>query len=106
LQRRLIGRAFWDEVPAPVTAITELPIAANPLPPRATNEQRPPDKARSPAQSRRRIMTRAKILLIAASCAVTIATASPALALNPQPLPPGRTASTHVFCANGNYTHR
>jgi hypothetical protein len=51
-------------------------------------------------------MTRAKILLIAASCAVTVATASPALALNPQPLPPGRTASTHFFCANGNYTHR
>jgi hypothetical protein len=53
------------------------------------------------------MMTRAKILLIAASCAVTIATASPALALNPQPLPPGRTAApTHVFCANGNHMHR
>ena len=50
-------------------------------------------------------MTRAKILLIAAGCAVTIATASPAFALNPQPLPPGRTAA-HVFCANGNHIHR
>jgi hypothetical protein len=51
-------------------------------------------------------MTRAKILLIAASCAVTLATASPALALNPQPLPPGRTASTHVFCVSGTHMHR
>jgi len=51
-------------------------------------------------------MTRAKILLLAASCAVTIATAGPALALNPQPLPPGRTAPTHIFCATGNHMHR
>ncbi len=51
-------------------------------------------------------MTRAKILLIAAGCAATVATASPARALNPQPLPPGRTAPTHVFCASGNHMHR
>ena len=38
-------------------------------------------------------MTRIKILLLAATCAVTVAAASPALALNPQPLPPGRTAT-------------
>jgi hypothetical protein len=88
-----------------VTTVTERRIAPKRIAAGATNNQRPPGNPQS-AQSRRRIMTRAKILLIAASCAVTIATASPALALNPQPLPPGRTASTHVFCANGNYTHR
>ena len=52
-------------------------------------------------------MTRAKFLLLSACCALAIATASPALALNPHPLPPGRTAApTHVFCANGNHMHR
>jgi hypothetical protein len=52
-------------------------------------------------------MTRAKILLLSATCALAIASASPAFALNPQPLPPGRTAvPTHVFCANGNHFHR
>jgi hypothetical protein len=52
-------------------------------------------------------MTRTKMLLLAASCAVTLSIASPALALNPQPLPPGRTAApTHVFCANGEHIRR
>ncbi len=34
-------------------------------------------------------MTRAKILLISATCAFAIAAGTPAFALNPQPLPPG-----------------
>jgi hypothetical protein len=52
-------------------------------------------------------MTRIKILLLAGTCAVTVAATSPALALNPQPLPPGRTATpTHVYCANGNHFQR
>jgi hypothetical protein len=34
-------------------------------------------------------MTRAKVLLISATCAFAVAAGTPALALNPQPLPPG-----------------
>jgi hypothetical protein len=52
-------------------------------------------------------MTRVKILLLTATCALAIASATPAFALNPQPLPPGRTtAPTHIFCANGNHILR
>jgi hypothetical protein len=59
-------------------------------------------------------MSRTKLLLIAASCATAIATATPALALNPQPLPPGRAAyqavaAGHqgtVFCASGTHHGR
>jgi hypothetical protein len=51
-------------------------------------------------------MTRAKLLLLSATIAVVAASASPAFALNPQPLPPGRTASAHIFCASGNHFHR
>jgi hypothetical protein len=47
-------------------------------------------------------MARTKIILLAAVGALTITAASPALALNPQPLPPGR-APTPVFCANGHH---
>ena len=52
-------------------------------------------------------MTRKKLILVAGTCAVAVAIGSPAYALNPQPLPPGRTAApSHVFCATGNHFHR
>ena len=52
-------------------------------------------------------MTRSKILLLSATFALAVASATPAFALNPQPLPPGRTAApTHIFCANGNHILR
>jgi hypothetical protein len=35
------------------------------------------------------IMTRAKYLLLTTACALAVAFGTPALALNPQPLPPG-----------------
>ncbi len=54
-------------------------------------------------------MTRAKLLLLI--CALTVTIGTPAFALNPQPLPPGRAINTnghtnHVFCANGNHYGR
>ena len=52
-------------------------------------------------------MTRTKLALLSAAFAVAIASATPALALNPQPLPPGRTAApSHIACANGGHFHR
>jgi hypothetical protein len=60
-----------------------------------------------PPHFRRRIMTRKKLILVAGTCAVAVAIGSPAYALNPQPLPPGRTATpTHVFYATGTHFHR
>jgi hypothetical protein len=51
-------------------------------------------------------MTRKKLILVAGTCAVAVAIGSPAFALNPQPLPPGHAAPTHIFCANGNHFRR
>jgi len=52
-------------------------------------------------------MTRTKFLLLSATITLAVAFGSPAFALNPQPLPPGRTAApTHIFCVNGNHFHR
>lgn len=56
-------------------------------------------------------MTRAKILLLSATCALAVAFGSPAFALNPQPLPPGikthinipAVQTTNVQCANGQH---
>jgi hypothetical protein len=49
-------------------------------------------------------MTRKKLILVAGTCAMAVAIGSPAYALNPQPLPPGRTATpAHIYCANGNH---
>jgi hypothetical protein len=41
-------------------------------------------------------MTRTKILLLSAACALTVAFGSPAFALNPQPLPPGIMAHINI----------
>jgi len=52
-------------------------------------------------------MTRKKLILVAGTCAMTVAIGSPAYALNPQPLPPGRMAApAHVFHANVFYANR
>ena len=56
-------------------------------------------------------MTRAKYILLSAACAVPVAAATPALALTPQPLPPGYHSSAHgqpagFNCANGNHIRR
>ncbi|HEX4042111.1 MAG TPA: hypothetical protein VHY10_10450 [Xanthobacteraceae bacterium] len=51
-------------------------------------------------------MTRSKIALLSAAFAVAVASATPALALNPQPLPPGHSAPTHIACANGSHARR
>jgi len=67
-----------------------------------------------PAKSRRPPRTRAKILLVSATCALTItltiALGGPAFALNPQPLPPMKVhvtipavQKTSVQCANGKH---
>jgi hypothetical protein len=50
-------------------------------------------------------MTRKKLILVT-GCALAVAIGSPAYALNPQPLPPGYAAHTHVFCVSGNHAHR
>jgi hypothetical protein len=41
-------------------------------------------------------MTRTKILLLSAACALTVAFGTPAFALNPQPLPPGIAAHINI----------
>lgn len=51
-------------------------------------------------------MTRAKILLLSATVGLAVALGTPAFALNPQPLPPGHAAPTHVACANGQHFRR
>jgi hypothetical protein len=52
-------------------------------------------------------MTRKKLILVAGTCAMAVAIGSPAYALNPQPLPPGRTAAPiHVVYATGSHFHR
>ena len=52
-------------------------------------------------------MTRTKIALLSVACALTVAISTSAFALNPQPLPPGRTAvPAHIACANGSHFHR
>jgi len=66
---------------------------------------------RRPDEIKERIMTRTKLFLLAATCAVTVAFGSPAFALNPQPLPPGRaiTATGHpttFTCVSGNHRGR
>ena len=55
-------------------------------------------------------MLRAKLMLIPAICAVAFTFGTPAMALNPQPLPPGfkQPTSIHasrfqVFAANGQH---
>jgi hypothetical protein len=56
------------------------------------------------------IMPRAKLILIPAICAVAFAFGTPAMALNPQPLPPGfkqpttfHASRTQVYACNGQH---
>jgi hypothetical protein len=56
------------------------------------------------------IMSRTKLLLVPAICALAVTFGGPALALNPQPLPPGfkapptfHGARTQIFCASGQH---
>jgi hypothetical protein len=56
-------------------------------------------------------MTRAKILLLTAACALTVAFGTPAFALNPQPLPPGIVTHINIHpvsqaCVNGKHFGR
>ncbi|MFZ3360925.1 MAG: hypothetical protein WCA56_06685 [Xanthobacteraceae bacterium] len=52
-------------------------------------------------------MTRTRLALLTAACALTVAFTTSAFALNPQPLPPGRTAAaTHIASTNGGHFHR
>jgi hypothetical protein len=55
-------------------------------------------------------MLRAKLMLIPAICAVAFALATPAMALNPQPLPPGfkhpttfHASRVQVYAATGQH---
>jgi hypothetical protein len=56
------------------------------------------------------IMLRAKLILIPAICAVAFAFGTPAMALNPQPLPPGfkqpttfHASRTQVYACTGTH---
>jgi heme/copper-type cytochrome/quinol oxidase subunit 2 len=56
------------------------------------------------------IMLRAKLILIPAICAVVFTLGTPAMALNPQPLPPGFKQPTtfhasrfQAFCVSGQH---
>jgi len=52
-------------------------------------------------------MTRKKLMLVTGTCTMAVAIGSPAYALNPQPLPPGRTAPpTPVYYAAGTHYQR
>jgi hypothetical protein len=51
-------------------------------------------------------MTRTKILLLSVAVSFAATLGTPALALNPQPLPPGHAAPTHIFASAGNHRHR
>jgi hypothetical protein len=58
-----------------------------------------------PHNSRRTVMTSAKYILLPAICALAVAVATPALALNPQPLPPGyQSHAGATFAATGHTT--
>ena len=53
-------------------------------------------------------MLRAKLILIPAICAVAFTFGTPAMALNPQPLPPGfkqpaPVHASHFHCASGQH---
>jgi len=48
-------------------------------------------------------MARTKIILLAAIGTLAITAASPAFALNPQPLPPRYFPTTQLQCANGHH---
>lgn len=56
-------------------------------------------------------MSRTKWLFVPAICALAVAAGTPALALNPQPLPPGLKQSTfsrgsnhvQIYCASGQH---
>jgi hypothetical protein len=48
-------------------------------------------------------MTRAKLLLLSVTAALAIASGTPAFALNPQPLPPGHAAPTHIVCKGTHF---